>query len=98
MTKEEMIKNVQTYYDSEITDLTRLKNQMIEEHSTLYKPKEVCHNSIQRCLGVAFFIQQAGLDFSTADKLYDETRYQLEELEKEWSVAFVKIEKRKRGK
>ena len=44
-------------------------------------PKEIVNNAIQRCLGVALFVQTASdISFDEIDNLYTECRRKLEEL------------------
>jgi Fe-S cluster biogenesis protein NfuA len=47
-----------------------------------YTPKEIVNNAIQRCLGVALFVQTASdVSFEEIDSLFTEYRRKLEELE-----------------
>ena len=44
-------------------------------------PKEVVNGAMQRCLGVALFVQNASdISFDEVDSLYEEYRRKLEEL------------------
>lgn len=45
-----------------------------------FKPKEVVDNAIDRCLGVAQFVQLIGVTYEDSDMIYSETEAKLEEL------------------
>ena len=46
----------------------------------LFNPKEVINNAIDRCLGVALFIQFINVSYEDADMVYSEIRVKLEKL------------------
>lgn len=45
-----------------------------------FKPKEVINGAIDRCLGVAQFVQLIGVNYEDSDIIYSETEAKLEEL------------------
>lgn len=72
--------DIETFYNNEIKDLERLKNN---------KPKwlnlhEACESSIDRGLGVTFFAQQVEpkLKFDDVNYLYEQFRNKVEEMER----------------
>lgn len=49
-----------------------------------WNKKDIINNTIQRCLGVAFFIQEFdNMSYNDIDKIYENTRIQLYDLLKE---------------
>lgn len=50
------------------------------ENKQLFKPKEVVDSAIDRCLGVALFIQFIDVSYEDADMIYSEVKTKLEEL------------------
>lgn len=46
----------------------------------LFNPKDVINNSIQRCLGVALFIQYLGVTYDDIDKFFEEFKYKINNL------------------
>lgn len=45
-----------------------------------FKPRDVINNSIQRCLGVALFIQYLGVTYDDVDKIFEEFKYKINNL------------------
>lgn len=68
------LEKVKEYYDNEIRDIERSITM------PLYKPDKLVECSIQRCLGVAFFVQYLGEPFDKVDELYEEVRNKLYDL------------------
>ena len=72
-----MLDKVKNYYESE------LKSAKLTCNCKLFSKKEVISNAVMRCLGVAIFVQTADetILYDDIDKLYEEYRTKLEELE-----------------
>lgn len=45
-----------------------------------FKPRDVINNAIQRCLGVAQFIQYLGVTYEEADIIFEEFKYKINNL------------------
>lgn len=75
----DILKKVDDFYKTEIKSV---KNTLDNNHYR-FKPKEVVNNAIQRCLGVAFFVQSLDVSYDEIDALYEVTRTQLYDLLKE---------------
>ena len=73
--------DIETFYNNEIKELQKLK---ANPPKWLKDMREVCDNSIDRCLGVAFFAQQVepNLKFEDVDYLYRRTCSKIEEIER----------------
>ena len=72
---EKILNQYKDYCRQEYEDAVRaIKNKK------LFKPKEVVDNAINRCLGVALFIQFIGVSYEDADIVYEEAKAKLEEL------------------
>ena len=71
MTNAEIIEKVTEYYANEIKDI---KNSIELNH---FEPAKLVNNSLQRCLGVAFFAQYLEVPFKEVDALYEEQRAKL---------------------
>ena len=73
--------DIETFYNNEIKDLERLKNNPPKWLKNMY---EACENSINRGLGVAYFAQQveSKLKFDDIDYLYRQFRDKVEEMER----------------
>jgi len=73
--------DIETFYNNEIKDLQKLKDN---PPKWLKDMREVCDNSIDRCLGVASFAQQVepNLRFEDVDYLYTQVRSKIEEMER----------------
>lgn len=74
--------DIETFYNNEIKDLERLKNNRPKWLKSMYR---ACENSIQRGLGITFFAQQVEpkLKFNDVNYLYEQFRNKVEEIEKE---------------
>ena len=68
------LEKVKEYYDNEIRDIERSITM------PLYEPKKLVECSIQRCLGVAFFVQELGEPYDKVGDLYEEVRNKLYDL------------------
>lgn len=75
-----MLEKVKEYYKMEYEEVESLLKG--EDRPFWAEPNQVIDKSIQRCLGVAQFIQTVGVDFKDLD-CYDEVREKLENLRKE---------------
>lgn len=71
-----MLDKVEDFFEMEYNNACAARN---------YKwttPKEVVNGAIQRCLGIALFVQlECDVPFKDIDNLYTEYRRKLEELE-----------------
>lgn len=70
-----MLEKVREYYEMEYRDTVRAL-----EKSWVTDKKMAVWYAIQRCLGVAQFVQIAGVSFEEIDALYDEFKEKLENL------------------
>lgn len=68
MFREKMIKTIKEYYDDEIKDFAT-----IDKYCKQYKSDKETHRkaTIQRGLGVAFFVQKLGLDYEIVNEYYN---------------------------
>lgn len=73
-----MLEQVKDFFNREYEDTKRL----LKNKPSWCKPKEVVYNSIQRCLGVAQFVQYVGVKYENLN-CYEEVREKLENLLKE---------------
>lgn len=71
-----MIEKVKEYYTAELKDVKRV----IEDKPHWANPAEVVNNSIQRCLGVAFFAQSLDVPFEEIDVEYEKIKTELKSL------------------
>lgn len=71
----EMLEKIREYYEMEYRDTAR----SIEKSWCTDKKMAVWY-AIQRCLGVAQFVQIAGVSFEEIETLYDEIKEKLEKL------------------
>lgn len=71
-----MINTVKEFFDSEYRDTVRL---LENKPSWVTSEKEVVFNSIQRCLGVAQFVQLVGVKYEDLE-FYDEFREKMMKL------------------
>lgn len=87
MSKDKILEIVKKFYDDEVkehqTYINHLRNYdnrpkyeiaTVEERVTKY--------TIQRCLGVAFFVQKLDVPFEEIDELYNKTVERIEETAK----------------
>ena len=75
MDKLEMLTKVEKYYESEIRDVKRVLDTFDNE--------KVINGVIQRCLGVAFFVQEFDIPYipyNEVNDLYENVRKELTEL------------------
>ena len=70
-----MLEKVREYYEMEYRDTVR----SIEQSWVTDKKMDIRH-TIQRCLGVAQFVQSVGVSFEEIDALYNEFKEKLENL------------------
>lgn len=70
-----MLEKIREYYEMEYRDTAR----SIEKSWCTDKKMAVWY-AIQRCLGVAQFVQIAGVSFEEIETLYDEIKEKLEKL------------------
>lgn len=72
--------DIETFYNNEIKDLERLKNNPPK----WFNLREACENSIDRGLGVAYFVQQVEpkLKFDDVNYLYTQFCNKIEEMER----------------
>lgn len=71
---ENLKEQYKKYLDKEYKDAQRaIDNPYLSK-------KEVINNTIDRCLGVALFVQYLGLSYDDSDYFYEITRTKLEEL------------------
>lgn len=71
---ENLKEQYKKYLDKEYEDAQRaIDNPYLSK-------KEVINNTIDRCLGVALFVQYLGLSYYDSDYFYEITRAKLEEL------------------
>lgn len=75
-----MLDKVKEYYKMEYEEVESLLKG--ENRPFWAEPKQIIDNSIQRCLGVAQFIQIVGVAYEDLS-CYDEVREKLENLRKE---------------
>ena len=70
----DILKEVKNYYDTEYKET----NKAIL--SAYFKPIDIVDNTIQRCLGVALFVQYLDISFDDINKLYEAQRKRLKNL------------------
>ncbi len=71
---DKAIKYFQKEYEEIEKDISKL-----EPYWTTYKQK-IVENTIHRCLGVAFFVQEIGIEFEDVNPHYEAIREKLEKL------------------
>lgn len=71
---DKVIKFFEKEYEEIEKDISKL-----EPYWTIYKQK-IVENTIHRCLGVAFFAQEIGIEFEDVNPHYEEVREKLEKL------------------
>ena len=74
MSKKDLLKKFETYCEKEYTNIINEKNNGwgMKKHWTL--------QSLQRCLGTGFFLQELGVPFKDIDKIYSKYREKFYEL------------------
>ena len=70
----ELINNLIRYYEDEY----RLAKNAMD--CKFFKPAEIVRNAIDRCLGVALFVQYLGMDYEDSNKEYEIVKEKLEKL------------------
>ena len=65
------LEKVKEFYANELRDIER------SIKCDLFEPAKLVNNSLQRCLGVAFFAQYLDVPFQQVDELYEEQRTKL---------------------
>ena len=73
-----MLEKLKEYFEMEYKET----KELLEKKPSWCQPKEVVSNSIQRCLGVAQFVQSVGVKYEDLD-CYEEIREKLENLLRE---------------
>ena len=75
MTDKEILDKVQEFFEMEYKDLARL----MESRPRWFNPQESATYTIQRCLGVAQFVQLLGVSYEALN-CYEETREKIQKL------------------
>jgi hypothetical protein len=75
MPAEEILNLVKEYYEEEYQDAKRC----IEKKYAWTTPKDLVKSTINRCLGIAQFVQYLGVPYEDLD-IYDEYKEKLEKL------------------
>ena len=70
----DILKEVKNYYDTEYKEVNKA---ILSEYFT---PIDIVDNSIQRCLGVALFVQYLDIPFDNINELYEAQRKRLKNL------------------
>ena len=74
----ELINHLIKYYEDEYNQaVTAIESKYL---SKVFKPSEVVDNAIDRCLGVALFVQYLGMDYKDSNKEYEKIKEKLEKL------------------
>ena len=74
MRATKLIDHLTKYYEDEYSQaVTAVK-------SKYFKPSEVVRNAIDRCLGVALFVQYLGMDYEDSNREYEIVKEKLEKL------------------
>ena len=75
----DILKKVDDFYKAEIQSTKNTLNQSLY----LFESREIINSAIQRCLGVALFVQSLDVPYNEIDTLYTATRTQFYDLLKE---------------
>ena len=70
----ELINYLIKYYEDEYS---QAENAM---SCKFFKPTEIVRNAIDRCLGVALFVQYLGMDYEDSNREYEIVKEKLEKL------------------
>jgi hypothetical protein len=76
--ENKILSELEKFYESEV----RMTKTFLEYPPTWAQSKMVINNTIQRCLGVAQYVQFLDVPFEKVTRLYEQTRIDLEELER----------------
>lgn len=79
MTPTDVLEKVKTYYESEYEETKSILEKKPFWVQTRSDERQLIFNSIQRCLGVAQFVQSLDVPYEEL-KVYDEYREKLEKL------------------
>lgn len=84
MSNEKIIEIVKKFYDNEVKENQTYINHLGKydnrpKHEIAVVQERVTKYTIQRCLGVAFFVQKLGIPFEEIDELYNKTVERIEE-------------------
>ena len=79
MTPTDVLEKVKTFYESEYKDIKSILDRKPFWIETRADEKQVIFNAIQRCLGVAQFVQSLDVPYEEL-QIYDEYREKLEKL------------------
>lgn len=76
---EDLVQQLGVFYEKETKELAQLVDVQTRP-SWLNDPKQAVENSIQRCLGVAEFVQYLGVPYETVNPMHEVTRKKLEKM------------------
>lgn len=76
--ENKILSELEKFYESEV----RMARTFLEYPHKWATPKEVVNNAIQRCLGVAQYVQFLDIPYEKVNRLFEQTRIDLEELER----------------
>lgn len=76
--ENKVLSELEKFYESEV----RMARTFLEYPHEWTTPKEVVNNAIQRCLGVAQYVQFLDVPYEKVNRLFEQTRIDLEELER----------------
>lgn len=77
MTTQEITAKMNTYFDMEYQQTKRLLGN---PPSWVDSVREVKNSTLQRCLGITFFVQELGVPFNQIEASYEEFRKKIEDL------------------
>lgn len=74
----ELINYLVKYYEDEYNQaVTAIESKYLSKY---FKPSEVVDNAIDRCLGVALFVQYLGMNYEDSQKEYEKVKEKLTKL------------------
>ena len=76
--ENKVLSELEKFYESEV----RMARTFLEYPHEWTTPKEVVNYAIQRCLGVAQYVQFLDVPYEKVNRLFEQTRINLEELER----------------
>jgi hypothetical protein len=79
MSREEILKQVEAYYEMEYhnAELVATRNTWAREQGRI---SATINATLSRCLGVAFFVQQLNIDYETINEIYEKFREKVNKL------------------
>ena len=79
MSREEILKQIDAYYEMEYINAKRAveRNNMLDTTSL---NMSIVNCALSRCLGVALFVQQLDIDYETINKIYEDFREKFNKL------------------